>query len=236
MSAAPSRRVIDIRGVTKRFMVGSEEILALRGVDLAIEGGESVAIVGPSGSGKSTLMNLIGCLDTPTSGHYALDGTEVSTLDDDALADLRNKKIGFVFQSFNLLPRQTALENVALPLRYSGFSSKERKQAGLEALARVDLADRVNHRPEQLSGGQKQRVAIARALVTKPSLLLADEPTGALDQKTGAEILRLFQRLNDEGVTVILVTHDQGVAASTRRKVTIVDGLIVTDERLPGAA
>jgi putative ABC transport system ATP-binding protein len=236
VSAAPSRRVIDIRGVTKRFMVGSEEILALRGVDLAIEGGESVAIVGPSGSGKSTLMNLIGCLDTPTSGHYALDGTEVSTLDDDALADLRNKKIGFVFQSFNLLPRQTALENVALPLRYSGFSSKERKQAGLEALARVDLADRVNHRPEQLSGGQKQRVAIARALVTKPSLLLADEPTGALDQKTGAEILRLFQRLNDEGVTVILVTHDQGVAASTRRKVTIVDGLIVTDERLPGAA
>ena len=236
MSAAPSRRVIDIRGVTKRFMVGSEEILALRGVDLAIEGGESVAIVGPSGSGKSTLMNLIGCLDTPTSGHYAFDGTEVSTLDDDALADLRNKKIGFVFQSFNLLPRQTALENVALPLRYSGFSSKERKQAGLEALARVDLADRVNHRPEQLSGGQKQRVAIARALVTKPSLLLADEPTGALDQKTGAEILRLFQRLNDEGVTVILVTHDQGVAASTRRKVTIVDGLIVTDERLPGAA
>jgi len=236
VSAAPSRRVIDIRGVTKRFMVGSEEILALRGVDLAIEGGESVAIVGPSGSGKSTLMNLIGCLDTPTSGHYAFDGTEVSTLDDDALADLRNKKIGFVFQSFNLLPRQTALENVALPLRYSGFSSKERKQAGLEALARVDLADRVNHRPEQLSGGQKQRVAIARALVTKPSLLLADEPTGALDQKTGAEILRLFQRLNDEGVTVILVTHDQGVAASTRRKVTIVDGLIVTDERLPGAA
>lgn len=236
MSAAPSRRVIDIRGVTKRFMVGTEEILALRGVDLAIESGESVAIVGPSGSGKSTLMNLIGCLDTPTSGQYALDGTEVSSLNDDALADLRNKKIGFVFQSFNLLPRQTALENVALPLRYSGFSSKERKRAGLEALARVDLADRVNHRPEQLSGGQKQRVAIARALVTKPSLLLADEPTGALDQKTGAEILRLFQRLNDEGVTVILVTHDQGVAASTRRKVTIVDGRIVTDERLSGAA
>ncbi|MFO0727375.1 MAG: ABC transporter ATP-binding protein [Myxococcota bacterium] len=217
-------------------MVGQEEILALRGVDLAIDAGESVAIVGPSGSGKSTLMNLIGCLDTPTSGSYVLDGAEVGKQTDDALADLRNKKIGFVFQSFNLLPRQTALENVALPLRYSGSTAKERKAASLEALRRVDLADRVSHRPEQLSGGQKQRVAIARALVTQPSILLADEPTGALDQKTGSEILRLFQRLNDEGVTVILVTHDQGVAASTRRKVTIVDGRIVSDERLPGAA
>jgi len=223
--------VIEIVGATKVFKVGTEEIHALRGVDLTIERGESVAIVGPSGSGKSTLMNLIGCLDTPTGGSYALDGAHVLDMDDDALADLRNKKVGFVFQSFNLLPRQSALENVGVPLRYAGYSTSERRAASREALGRVGLADRVDHRPEQLSGGQKQRVAIARALVTKPAILLADEPTGALDQKTGAEILALFQELNREGATVILVTHDATVAASARRKVTIVDGLIVGDER-----
>ena len=227
----PAREVIRIIGATKVFLVGSEAIHALRGVDLTIERGESVAIVGPSGSGKSTLMNLIGCLDTPTSGSYALDGAQVLDMDDDALADLRNKKVGFVFQSFNLLPRQSALENVGVPLRYAGYSTSERRAASRAALGRVGLADRVDHRPEQLSGGQKQRVAIARALVTKPAILLADEPTGALDQKTGAEILALFQELNREGATVILVTHDATVAASARRKVTIVDGLIVKDER-----
>ncbi len=223
--------VISIAGATKIFRVGSEEIHALRGVDLAVERGESLAIVGPSGSGKSTLMNLIGCLDTPTGGEYVLDGARVAELDDDALAELRNKKVGFVFQSFNLLPRQTALENVGVPLRYAGFSARERREASAVALGRVGLADRVDHRPEQLSGGQKQRVAIARALVTRPAIVLADEPTGALDQKTGAEILRLFQQLNDEGATVILVTHDEKVAASARRKVTIVDGKIVGDVR-----
>jgi putative ABC transport system ATP-binding protein len=228
--------VIDIQRVTRTFQVGTESVHALRGVDLRVEHGESVAIVGPSGSGKSTLMNVIGCLDSPTTGRYVLDGRDTSVLDDDALAALRNAKIGFVFQSFNLLPRQTAVDNVSLPLRYAGVPAAARRARSLEALARVDLSDRVEHRPDQLSGGQKQRVAIARALVTRPAILLADEPTGALDQRTGAEILRLFHRLNDEGVTVILVTHDLGVAASTRRRVTLVDGLIVGDVPQPGAA
>ncbi|MCC7386147.1 MAG: ABC transporter ATP-binding protein [Deltaproteobacteria bacterium] len=232
---APSR-VIDLAAVTKVFQVGEERIEALRGVDLVVERGESLAIVGPSGSGKSTLMNLIGCLDTPTSGSYRIDGVDVARLDDDALADLRNRKIGFVFQTFNLLARQTAIENVALPLRYSGYSARDRRTAAEEALARVDLADRMMHRPEQLSGGQKQRVAIARALVTKPALLLADEPTGALDQKTGREILGLFHRLNREGVTLVIVTHDLGIAGSAARRVTIVDGRVVSDERGGGAA
>ncbi|MCK6549664.1 ABC transporter ATP-binding protein [Myxococcota bacterium] len=227
--------MIRIEGVTRTFTVGEEQVHALRGIDLVIEAGELVAIVGPSGSGKSTLMNLIGCLDTPSTGRYLLDGVDVRTLDDDGLAGLRNRKIGFVFQSFNLLPRQTAIDNVALPLRYGGYSAKERREASIRALQRVDLGDRMTHRPDQLSGGQKQRVAIARALVTKPSILLADEPTGALDQKTGAEILALFRRLNrEEGVTVILVTHDHAIAASTRRRITIVDGLIQSDERLAG--
>lgn len=222
--------VIALSGVRKTFQVGAERIDALRGVDLEVMPGESVAIIGPSGSGKSTLMNLIGCLDTPSSGTYSLDGVDISTLDDDQLADLRNRKIGFVFQTFNLLPRQTALENVALPLRYGGFSAAERREMSRAALDRVELSDRVLHRPDQLSGGQKQRVAIARALVTKPALLLADEPTGMLDQKTGTEILSLFHRLNSEGVTLILVTHDLSVAASTRRQISIVDGRIVRDE------
>jgi putative ABC transport system ATP-binding protein len=181
-------------------------------------------------------MNIIGCLDTPTAGEYILDGARVADMDDDALADLRNKKVGFVFQSFNLLARQSALENVGVPLRYAGYTTRARREAAAEALGRVGLGDRMDHRPEQLSGGQKQRVAIARALVTKPAIVLADEPTGALDQKTGAEILRLFQQLNAEGATVILVTHDAGVASSARRKVTIVDGHIVSDERKPAGA
>lgn len=228
--------VIAITGATKVFRVGAEDVHALRGVDLLVERGESLAIVGPSGSGKSTLMNIIGCLDTPTAGEYILDGARVADMDDDALADLRNKKVGFVFQSFNLLARQSALENVGVPLRYAGYTARARREAAAEALGRVGLGDRMDHRPEQLSGGQKQRVAIARALVTKPAIVLADEPTGALDQKTGAEILRLFQQLNAEGATVILVTHDGGVASSARRKVTIVDGHIVSDERKPAGA
>jgi putative ABC transport system ATP-binding protein len=222
--------MITIERATKVFKVGSEEVHALRGVDLTIGRGEMVAIVGPSGSGKSTLMNVIGCLDTPTSGRYVLDGVDVKTLDDDGLAELRNKKIGFVFQSFNLLPRQSALENVALPLRYAGKSTSERREASRRALDRVDLTDRVTHRPDQLSGGQKQRVAIARALVTDPAIVLADEPTGALDQKTGGEILTLFRRLNADGVTIIIVTHDHAIAGSVPRRITIVDGVIVSDE------
>jgi putative ABC transport system ATP-binding protein len=228
--------MIKIERATKVFAVGSEQVHALRGVDLSIERGEMLAIVGPSGSGKSTLMNLIGCLDTPTSGRYVLDGVDVKTLDDDGLAHLRNKKIGFVFQTFNLLPRQTALENVALPLRYAGLSSRERKDASLRALGRVDLLDRVKHRPDQLSGGQKQRVAIARALVTDPAIVLADEPTGALDQRTGGEILSLFRRLNADGVTIVIVTHDHAIAGSVPRKITIVDGAIVSDERTEARA
>ncbi|MBI4815767.1 MAG: ABC transporter ATP-binding protein [Deltaproteobacteria bacterium] len=223
--------LIALRGAQKRYVVGSETIHALRGVDLDITKGELVAIVGPSGSGKSTLMNVIGCLDSLSEGSYKLEGLEVSGLSDDRLAEVRNQSIGFVFQTFNLLPRQTAEENVALPLRYSGVSKGERTEKSRAALGRVELSDRVTHRPDQLSGGQKQRVAIARALVTRPAILLADEPTGALDQRTGGEILRLFHRLNEEGVTVILVTHDRDVASATRRKVTIVDGQIVSDER-----
>lgn len=226
-----STPVIALAGAARVYEMGAERIEALRGVDLEVAPGEFLAIVGPSGSGKSTLMNVIGCLDRATAGTYAIDGIDVRDLDDDALADLRNKKIGFVFQSFNLLPRQTALDNVSLPLRYAGVSRKERRRAAESALARVDLADRMDHRPDQLSGGQKQRVAIARALVTNPSLLLADEPTGALDQKTGNEIIALFERLNaDAGVTVLIVTHDREVAQKTKRTITIVDGRIASDE------
>ncbi|MBI2372779.1 MAG: ABC transporter ATP-binding protein [Deltaproteobacteria bacterium] len=223
--------LIELRGARKTYVVGAETIHALRGVDLTISKGELVAIVGPSGSGKSTLMNVIGCLDSLTEGSYQLEGLEVSGLSDDRLAELRNRSIGFVFQTFNLLARQSALENVALPLRYSGLPRRERERRSRESLERVELSDRVTHRPDQLSGGQKQRVAIARSLVTHPSILLADEPTGALDQRTGREILKLFHRLNGEGVTVILVTHDRDVASSAARQVTIVDGAIVSDDR-----
>ncbi|MBK6685534.1 MAG: ABC transporter ATP-binding protein [Deltaproteobacteria bacterium] len=222
--------MIALSGVSRVYELGAERIQALRSVDLVVQKGELLAIIGPSGSGKSTLMNVIGALDTPSGGSYQIDGQAVSGLSDDQLAQVRNQKIGFVFQSFNLLPRQSALDNVALPLRYAGYSRAERRAKSERALRRVDLGDRLGHTPEQLSGGQKQRVAIARALVTEPAILLADEPTGALDQATGKEIIELFLRLNrEEGVTVVLVTHDPQVAARTRRVVTLVDGRVVED-------
>ncbi len=223
--------VIEVCGLRRSFQLGDELVEALRGVDLQIGRGEYLAIVGPSGSGKSTLMNILGGLDTPTAGSYLLDGEEVQGLTDDQLAEIRNRKIGFVFQSFNLLPRATAVENVALPLLYSGLSRKERREAALHALDRVGLSARTEHRPDQLSGGQRQRVAIARALVNRPVLLLADEPTGNLDQRTGAEIVALFERLHHDGVTVVLVTHDHKLAERTQRQIEIVDGRIAADRR-----
>ena len=226
----PMDPVIDIHDIERNFTMGDTLVRALHGVSLRIEPGEYVAIVGPSGSGKTTLMNVLGCLDTPTSGTYFLDGEEVSQLDDDALSHVRNEKIGFVFQTFNLLPRATALDNVALPLVYARTGRRERREAAKQALVRDELADRSEHRPDQLSGGQRQRVAIARALVNQPKLLLADEPTGNLDQRTGAEIIDLFETLNREGVTMVVVTHDPGIARRARRRVQIVDGEIVADE------
>jgi putative ABC transport system ATP-binding protein len=199
-------------------------------VSFAIEPGEFVAIVGPSGSGKTTLMNVLGCLDTPTAGSYRLDGEEVSSLSDAELSRVRNEKIGFVFQTFNLLPRSTAVDNVALPLVYSGVGRGRRREAARRALERVELSDRMAHRPPELSGGQRQRVAVARALVNEPKLLLADEPTGNLDQRTGAEIVRLFESLNRDGMTIVLVTHDPEIARRARRQIRIVDGAIVADE------
>jgi putative ABC transport system ATP-binding protein len=228
---AESSWVIDVRGLRRSFKLGDEVVEALRGVDLQIGRGEYLAIVGPSGSGKSTLMNILGGLDTPTAGQYFLDGDEVQGLSDDELAETRNRKIGFVFQSFNLLARATAVENVALPLLYSGLSRSERREAALWALERVGLSTRTGHRPDQLSGGQRQRVAIARALVNRPVLLLADEPTGNLDQRTGAEIVNLFEELHHDGVTVVLVTHDHKLAERTSRQIEIVDGRIAADRR-----
>jgi putative ABC transport system ATP-binding protein len=231
VSAVAPPPVIETHALERDFRMGDTTVRALRGIDLRIEPGEYVAIVGPSGSGKTTLMNLIGCLDTPTSGAYLLDGEEVSLLDDDSLSHVRNEKVGFVFQTFNLLPRATALDNVALPLVYAQVGRRDRREAAEHALERVELSDRMYHRPEQLSGGQRQRVAIARALVNEPKLLLADEPTGALDQHTGAEIIGLFEQLNREGVTIVLVTHDPEIAKRTRRQIRLVDGEIVSDER-----
>lgn len=222
--------VIEARDLEREFAMGSDTVHALARVSFAIDPGEFVAIVGPSGSGKTTLMNVIGCLDTPTSGSYLLDGEEVSTLSDDELSRVRNEKIGFVFQTFNLLPRSTALDNVALPLVYAGLGRRDRREAAKRALDRVELSDRMLHRPPELSGGQRQRVAVARALVNEPKLLLADEPTGNLDQRTGAEIVRLFERLNQDGMTIVLVTHDPEVARHARRQIRIVDGAIVADE------
>lgn len=223
--------VIVTRGLKREYDMGGEVVRALRGVDLAIRRNEYVAIMGPSGSGKSTLMNLIGCLDTPNGGEYWLNGMLASDMSDDQLARVRNKEIGFVFQTFNLLPRATALQNVELPLVYAGISSDERKKRAQEALDQVQLGNRVHHRPNELSGGQRQRVAIARALVNKPSILLADEPTGNLDSQTSDEIMKLFEELAKGGQTVVMVTHEPDIAAHARRVVVLRDGVIASDER-----
>ncbi len=224
--------VIKTEGLWKTYEMGAEQVHALRGVDLEIGKGEYVAIMGPSGSGKSTLMNLIGCLDTPSAGKYWLAGRLVSELDDDELAYIRNKEIGFVFQTFNLLPRATALHNVELPLIYNGTPAEERATRAQRALQMVDLADRMLHKPNELSGGQRQRVAIARALVNAPSILLADEPTGNLDSQTGEEIMGVFHRLHEQGNTIILVTHERDIAAHAHRIIHLRDGKVESDERV----
>lgn len=229
--AAPDAKwVIVTRGIKREYDMGGEIVRALRGVDVAIARNEYVAIMGPSGSGKSTLMNIIGCLDTPNDGEYWLNGNEVSKMSDDQLARVRNKEIGFVFQTFNLLPRATALHNVELPLVYAGIGSDERKRRAKEALARVQLDNRMDHRPNELSGGQRQRVAIARALVNEPSILLADEPTGNLDSATSTEIMKVFEGLSNQGQTVIMVTHEPDIAAHARRVVVLRDGLVSSDK------
>ena len=222
--------VIDITELTKTYTMGQTQVRALRGIDLQIQTNEYVALMGPSGSGKSTLMNLLGCLDTPTSGRYLLDGRDVSIMDDAELANIRNEKIGFVFQTFNLLPRQTTLENVALPLVYAGLSKKLRQQRAAEVLDSVGLGDRLDHRPNELSGGQRQRVAIARALVNRPAIILADEPTGNLDTKTSIEIMGIFEEIQSRGNTVILVTHEPDIAEHAHRIVRLRDGEVESDE------
>jgi putative ABC transport system ATP-binding protein len=227
----PTDWVIVTRALKRDYDMGGEVVRALRGVDLGIHRNEYVAIMGPSGSGKSTLMNLIGCLDTPSDGEYWLNGTLVSEMSDDQLARVRNREIGFVFQTFNLLPRATALHNVELPLVYAGVSASERKKRATEALEKVQLGDRILHKPNELSGGQRQRVAIARALVNNPSILLADEPTGNLDSATSEEIMRVFEELATNGQTVIMVTHEPDIAAHAGRIIVLRDGLIATDDR-----
>ncbi|MDQ4122641.1 MAG: ABC transporter ATP-binding protein [Acidobacteriota bacterium] len=224
--------MISMHDIWKTYQMGSEQVHALRGVSFEVQKGEYLAIIGPSGSGKSTLMNLIGCLDTPTQGEYWINGKLVSEMDDDDLARIRNKEIGFVFQTFNLLARATALHNVELPLIYAGMRTAERQEKAQAALASVELGDRVHHRPNELSGGQRQRVAIARALVNHPSILLADEPTGALDTKTSYEIMNLFEKLHAEGNTIIVVTHEHDIAERAHRVITIRDGQIEKDERI----
>ncbi|RCT54882.1 ABC transporter ATP-binding protein [Winogradskyella sp. KYW1333] len=224
-----SDNVIEIRNIIRDFKLGQQTVHVLKGIDLDIKKGEYVAIMGPSGSGKSTLMNLLGCLDTPTSGTYVLNGKDVSQMSEDELAEIRNTEIGFVFQTFNLLPRTTALENVALPMIYAGASKKVRSERASEVLTDVGLADRMDHKPNQLSGGQRQRVAVGRALVNKPSIILADEPTGNLDSKTSLEIMELFDEIHANGNTVIMVTHEEDVAAHAKRIIRLNDGMIDTD-------
>ena len=223
--------VIEIRNIIRDFKLGSETVHVLKGIDLDIERGDYIAIMGPSGSGKSTLMNILGCLDTPTSGTYILNGQDVSQMQDDELAEIRNKEIGFVFQTFNLLPRTTALENVALPMVYAGISKSERTQRAKEVLTDVGLADRMDHRPNQLSGGQRQRVAVGRALVNRPSIILADEPTGNLDSKTSEEIMQLMDEIHTNGNTVIVVTHEEDIAARAHRIIRLRDGMVESDVR-----
>jgi putative ABC transport system ATP-binding protein len=232
--AAPDGPIILTQGLTRDYVLGAEVIKALRGIDLLIHRNEFVAVMGPSGSGKSTLMNVIGCLDTPSAGEYWLNGQRVSDLGDNELARIRNKEIGFVFQTFNLLPRASALHNVELPLIYAGVPAKSRKERAIGALESVGLGDRKDHRPSELSGGQRQRVAVARALVNHPSILLADEPTGNLDSKTGEEIMQVFEQLHARGQTIILVTHEHDIAAHARRQIHILDGLIDRDTGLEG--
>lgn len=223
--------LINIKDIKRNFVLGDEIVYVLKGIDLEINKGEYVALMGPSGSGKSTLMNLLGCLDTPTSGTYILNGKDVSKMKDDELAEIRNKEIGFVFQTFNLLPRTTALANVALPMIYAGYSKTERTIRAEEVLNQVGLSDRMDHQPNQLSGGQRQRVAVARALVNKPSIILADEPTGNLDSKTSVEIMKLFGEIHSNGNTVILVTHEEEIAAYAHRIIRLRDGKIESDTR-----
>ena len=225
-----SDNVIEIRNIIRDFKLGQETVHVLKGIDLDIKRGEYVAIMGPSGSGKSTLMNLLGCLDTPTAGSYLLNGNDVSKMSDDELADIRNTEIGFVFQTFNLLPRTTALDNVALPMIYAGKPKKIREDRATEVLTDVGLADRMDHKPNQLSGGQRQRVAVGRALVNKPSIILADEPTGNLDSKTGTEIMALFDEIHAKGNTVIMVTHEEDIAAHAKRVIRLRDGIIESDK------
>jgi len=222
--------VIRIEGITKEYVMGQSVIQALRGVDLFIRRNEYLAVMGPSGSGKSTLMNMLGCLDTPSSGRYEFNGKDVASMEDDELAEIRNREIGFVFQTFNLLPRSTSLQNVELPLIYAGVGAEERQRRAAEALMAVGLADRMYHKPNELSGGQRQRVAVARALVNQPSIILADEPTGNLDSRTGKEIMGLFGRLYESGHTIVVVTHEEEVAEHARRVVQLRDGVIESDE------
>ncbi|HJP56371.1 MAG TPA: ABC transporter ATP-binding protein [Gemmatimonadales bacterium] len=231
-----NRAIIEIRDLTRHYDMGGETIHALRGVTLSIHANEYVAIMGPSGSGKSTMMNMLGCLDTPSGGEYWLNGQEVSRLTDDALARVRNKEIGFVFQTFNLLARASALHNVELPLVYSGVPARDRRSRAIAALTRVGLANRMDHRPNELSGGQRQRVAIARALVNEPSILLADEPTGNLDSTTSEEIMRVFSELHGQGQTVVMVTHEPDIAAHAERVVVLRDGRVESDRLNRGAA
>ena len=222
-------KIIEIKGLKREFAVGSEIVKALKGVDVSVMKNEYLAMMGPSGSGKSTLMNLLGCLDTPTAGAYNLNGTNVSSLKDDDLAEIRNKEIGFIFQTFNLLPRLTALENVSLPLVYAGYNSEDRKMKAQDVLEKVGLGDRMDHRPNQLSGGQRQRVAVARALVNDPSIILADEPTGNLDSKTSLDIMRLFEEIHEMGNTLIVVTHEEEVASHAHRILRLRDGMVDSD-------